>query len=126
MAKIVIVDDSTAELKLMETILTSSGAHTVIALNDPTVAEERILTEKPDLVMLDVVMPAKNGYEVLRGLKRNPSTKDIPVVLVSSKAADTDIRWGLRQGASEYVTKPYKPEQVLEAVQKVLAGKVTG
>ncbi|AFZ65849.1 response regulator [Deinococcus peraridilitoris] len=119
MAKIVIVDDSNADLKLMESILTS-GSHTVTALNDPTLAEERIASEKPDLVMLDVVMPAKNGYEVLRGLKRNPVTKDLPVVLVSSKAADTDVRWGLRQGASEYITKPYTAEQVLAAVRKVV------
>lgn len=118
MARIVIVDDSTADLKLMESILTG-GNHSVTTLNDPTLAEERIASERPDLVLLDVVMPAKNGYEVLRGLKRNPATKDVPVVLVSSKNAETDVRWGLRQGAREYVTKPYTPEQVLAAVRKV-------
>jgi len=125
MARIVIVDDSTADLKLMESILLS-GSHSVTALNDPTVAEDRIASEQPDLVMLDVVMPAKNGYEVLRGLRRNPATKDVPVVLVSSKTAETDIRWGLRQGASEYVGKPYTPEQVLAAVRKVIDAKVGG
>jgi len=119
MARIVIVDDSPADLKMMESILVS-GDHTVTALNDPTLAEEKIVSEKPDLVMLDVVMPVRNGYEVLRGIKRNPATKDIPVVLVSSKSAETDIRWGLRQGAAEYVTKPFTREQVLTAVAKVV------
>lgn len=119
MARIVIVDDSTADLKLMERILTAEQ-HSVTTLSDPTRAEETIAAERPDLVLLDVVMPAKNGYEVLRGLKRNPLTHGVPVVLVSSKSAETDVRWGLRQGASEYVTKPYSPEQVLSTVRKVV------
>ena len=119
MAKIVIVDDSPADLKMMESIL-RSGNHQVASINDPLMVEELVAAHKPDLLMLDVVMPERNGYEVLRLLKRNPQTKDVPVILVSSKGNETDVRWGLRQGAQSYVTKPYTAQQVLENVQKVL------
>lgn len=119
MARIVIIDDSSADLKFMETAL-KGGQHSVSSVQDPNLAEDRVASERPDLVMLDVVMPEKNGYEVLRALKRNDATKDIPVVMVSSKGAETDVRWGMRQGASEYVVKPYTAEQVLAAVRKVV------
>lgn len=119
MARIVVVDDSPADLKMMETILKGDN-HMVTTVNDPTLAEDKVVAEKPDVILLDVVMPARNGYEVLRGLKKNPATKDVPVVLVSSKNAETDVRWGLRQGASEYVTKPYTADQVLAAIRKVI------
>lgn len=119
MARIVILDDSNADIKLMESILTA-GQHVVTALTDPVGAEEHIASAKPDLVMLDIVMPTRNGYEVLRGIRRHPQLKDVPVVLVSSKATETDVRWGLRQGANEYVTKPYTSEQVLATVTKVV------
>ena len=119
MARIVIVDDSSADLKLMESIL-RSGNHQVSALSDPLTAEAVIAREKPDLVLLDVVMPLRNGYEVLRDLKRNSATSELPVILVSSKSNDTDVRWGMRQGARDYVIKPYTAEQVLASVQKVL------
>lgn len=119
MARILIVDDSPADLKLMESILTSAQ-HQVSALTDPNAVEARVEAERPDVVLLDVVMPDRNGYEVLRGLKRNTATKDLPVVLVSSKNAETDVRWGLRQGAVDYVTKPYTSEQVLAAVRKAI------
>lgn len=119
MARIFIVDDSVADLNLMTSIL-QSAQHSVSALNDASLAADQVATEQPDLILLDVVMPGKNGYEVLRQLKRNPSTQAIPVVLVSSKGADTDVRWGLRQGASAYVTKPYTAEHVLAAVTQVI------
>ena len=119
MAKIAIIDDAAADLKMMESIL-KSASHTVTAHNDPTGVENSIGADKPDLVMLDIVMPQRNGYEVLRALKRNPATKDVPVILVSSKAEDTDVRWGLRQGAAAYITKPYTPEGVLTTVREHL------
>ncbi|PYE56639.1 response regulator [Deinococcus yavapaiensis] len=122
MAKIVVVDDSNADLKLMESILVGDS-HTVTTLSNPVGAEEQIASQTPDLVLLDIVMPTRNGYEVLRGIKRNAVTKDVPVILVSSKSTDTDVRWGLRQGASEYVTKPYTAAQVLETISKVLSSK---
>lgn len=119
MAKILVADDSSADLALMESIL-RSGNHQVITVSDPTQVEPRAAAERPDLVLLDVVMPVQNGYEVLRALRKNAQTQGIKVVLVSSKGNDTDVRWGLRQGASEYVTKPYTPAQLLDSVRRVV------
>ncbi|WP_102126343.1 response regulator [Deinococcus planocerae] len=119
MAKILVADDSTADLALMESILRSE-AHQVITVSDPTEVEGRVAAERPDLVLLDVVMPGQNGYEVLRALRKNALTQGVKVVLVSSKGNDTDVRWGLRQGASEYVTKPYTPAQILDSVRRVV------
>ena len=102
MAHIAVIDDSQATLDMLGSIL-RSAQHTVTALTHGVGAEETIASLSPDLVLLDIVMPERNGYEVLRGLRRDPGTKDIPVILVSSKAEDTDVRWGLRQGAKAYV-----------------------
>ena len=72
--------------------------------------------ERPDLTLLDVVMPERNGYETLRALKKLPAYAGTKVVFVSSKGSDTDVKWGLRQGAVDYLVKPYTPEQVVTLV----------
>lgn len=119
MAKIALIDDSTATLDMLTSILQGAG-HSVQALSSGVGAEGLLAQDAPNLVLLDVVMPERNGYEVLRGLKRQPSTKNIPVIMVSSKGEDTDVRWGMRQGAADYVTKPFTTEAVLAAVSKQL------
>lgn len=119
MAKIALIDDSSATLDMLAAILQRAG-HSVQTLSSGVGAEAALASDSPNLVMLDVVMPERNGYEVLRGLKRQAATKDIPVIMVSSKGEDTDVRWGLRQGAADYVTKPFTPEAVLAAVSKQL------
>ena len=115
MAKITLIDDSQATIDMLAGILKGAN-HSVSSYTDATAVEDKVAADKPDLIMLDIVMPARNGYEVLRGLRRNAVTKDIPVILVSSKSEDTDIRWGKRQGAADYVTKPFTPESILSAV----------
>ena len=117
MPRVMIIDDSTAELKMMESILISKSYAVTPVLNGEG-AEEQIATNRPDIILLDVVMPGRNGYEILRALKRNPTSKDIPVIMVSSKGEDTDIAWGKRQGAVDYVTKPYTAETVLSVLKK--------
>lgn len=119
MAKIIAVDDSAADLKFAEAVLLK-GNHRVIALSDNDEVEERIATELPDLVLLDIVMPKRNGYELLRKIKRNDATKNIRVIMVSSKGQPTDIEWGKRQGADGYVIKPYTPEELLSTVGSLL------
>jgi twitching motility two-component system response regulator PilH len=119
MASIIHIDDSSADTSMMKSILASAG-HQVTSYNDPTAIEEKVAAAKPALVLLDIVMPQRNGYEVLRAIKRNLDTKDIPVVLVSSKSEETDVRWGLRQGASDYITKPYNAQMVLSKVKPFL------
>jgi len=117
MPRVMIIDDSTAELKMMESILISKSYAVTPVLNGEG-AEEQIAAARPDIILLDVVMPGRNGYEILRALKRNPTSKDIPVVMVSSKGEDTDIAWGKRQGAVDYVTKPYTADTVLSVLKK--------
>lgn len=119
MASIIHIDDSSSDTSMMKSILSSAG-HQVISYNDPTGVEEKVAAAKPALILLDIVMPQRNGYEVLRAIKRNAATKDIPVVLVSSKSEETDVRWGLRQGATDYITKPYNSQTVLSKLQSHL------
>jgi twitching motility two-component system response regulator PilH len=115
--KILICDDSIAEVKLMQTVLERAGYWSV-AINDSTQIERTIEIERPSLILLDVVMPQRNGFQVCRDLKANPEFGRIPVILVSSKDGDSDKFWGQQQGADGYVVKPYTPEQLLGAVQR--------
>lgn len=119
MAKILIVDDSPADLKFMEAALKVTS-HSVTALNDPAQVEAVADQLRPDLLLVDVVMPGRNGYEVVRGLRRQPGMETLKVVFVSSKGTETDVKWGLRQGADDYIVKPYTPEQVLGIVNRLI------
>ncbi|HLE42946.1 MAG TPA: response regulator [Methylomirabilota bacterium] len=117
MAKVMVVDDAYSDLKLMESILQSAG-HQVVSYADGAQLEERLLTEQPDVLLLDIVMPNRNGYEILRALKKDDRTRRTPVVLVTSKNQESDRLWGKRQGADEYVSKPFTPEQLLTVVRR--------
>lgn len=117
MAKILVIDDSAADTRFMLEALKGLG-HTVVTENSPTQAEARVEAEQPNLILLDVVMPERSGYEVLRGLKRLPNAGSFKVIFVSSKGGETDIKWGLRQGAVDYVIKPYTPDQVQAIVAR--------
>jgi CheY-like chemotaxis protein len=119
MSKVMVVDDAVSELKLMENILRAAG-HQVTCYDGADGLEERIADEQPDLLLLDIVMPKRNGYEALRGLRKDPRTKDTPVVFVSSKNQQSDRIWAKRQGAVEYLTKPFTPEQLLAVVRQSL------
>lgn len=115
MAKILIIDDSPADIRFMTEALRPTG-HTVVSITDSSKAEATMESERPDLTLLDVVMPERNGYETLRALKKLPAYASTKVVFVSSKGSDTDVKWGLRQGAVDYLVKPYTPEQVVTLV----------
>ncbi|UBV42081.1 response regulator [Deinococcus taeanensis] len=119
MAQILIVDDSPADLKFMEAALKGTS-HTVTSLTDPAQVEAVADQVRPDLLLVDVVMPGRNGYEVVRGLRRQPGMETLKVVFVSSKGNETDVKWGLRQGADDYIVKPYTPEQVLGVITRLL------
>ena len=118
MAKIIAVDDSMADLKLAESILVSAAHRVAMCINGEGV-EALIEQEKPDLILLDVVMPQRNGYEILRKLRRDPNSKDIPVCIISSKDQPTDIEWGKRQGATDYLPKPYSADALLNMVTRL-------
>ncbi len=117
MTKVMIIEDSRDDMQKLEAILKNKFYQVVTVLNGDG-AEASILAEKPDLIMLDIVMPQRNGYEILRSIKRDASSKAIPVIVVSSKGEDTDVAWGKRQGAVDYVIKPFTAETVLGVVSK--------
>ena len=116
MAKVTVIDDSQATLDMLSSVL-KQGNHAVSSFATAVGVEDKIKADKPDIILLDIVMPERNGYDVLRALKRSPDTKDIPVVLISSKSEETDIRWGKRQGAADYITKPFSPDAVNAAIK---------
>jgi twitching motility two-component system response regulator PilH len=117
MAKVMVVDDAYSDLKLMESILRSAG-HDVVSLSNGEKLEDQMQAEHPDVVLLDVVMPKRNGYEILRALRRDARTKATPIVLVSSKNQESDRLWGKKQGADEYLAKPFTSDELLSVVSR--------
>jgi twitching motility two-component system response regulator PilH len=115
--KILIIDDSPAEVKLMQGLLEREG-YWPVGLNDPTRVEETITAERPNVILLDVVMPERNGFQICRDLKGNAEFNTIPVILVTSKDTASDKYWGQQQGADGYVTKPFTREELLRAVRR--------
>ncbi|HNB71762.1 MAG: response regulator [Acidobacteria bacterium] len=120
MAKtILVVDDSPTQMKLMTTALQGKG-YKIITAVDGEEALEKANKEQPDLMLLDVILPKKNGFQVCRQLKTAPDTKAIKVILVTTKSQDTDRFWGLKQGADEYITKPFEDAELQRMVAKLL------
>ncbi len=119
MPKILVAEDSLTDAKYIESILNEKDYELVFA-KDGEEAENLIKNEDFDLVILDVVMPKKNGFQICRDIKKNEKTKDIPVILVTSKKEEADKYWGKMQGADEYVTKPFEPIDLLVAIKKCL------
>src|SRR5882672_5571060 len=117
MAKVMVVDDAQSDLKLMESILRGAG-HEVVSLTDGDKLEDQMQAEHPDVLLLDIVMPRRNGYEILRALRRDARTRTTPVVLVSSKNQESDRAWGKKQGADEYLSKPFTSDQLLSVVSR--------
>ena len=101
----------------MQSVLQKAGYWSV-AIGDPTRMEQTIDVERPSLILLDVVMPERNGFQACRELKGNAATRAIPVVIVSSKNTDSDKFWAQQQGADGYVIKPFTPAELLGAVQR--------
>ena len=119
MTKILIVDDSPAEVRLMQSLLDRAG-YSSVAIHDPMRLEQVIDVEKPSLILLDVVMPQRNGFQVCRDLKAHANYARIPVVLVTSKGTESDKFWGKQQGADGYVIKPFTGDDLLGAVRKLV------
>ena len=115
--KVLIVDDSPAQVKLIRGFLEHEG-YQPVGLNDPRRVEETIHTVRPSVILLDVVMPERNGFQVCRELKGNIKFNAIPVILVTSKNTASDRYWGQQQGADGYVTKPFTRDELLRAVRR--------
>jgi DNA-binding response OmpR family regulator len=118
MKKVLIVDDSQAEVRLIQSFLQQGGFHSV-GISDPTKIEETIEEERPNVILLDVVMPQRNGFQACRELKSQDLYAKIPVILVTSRSTPSDRYWGEQQGANGYVAKPFTPEELLDAVKRL-------
>jgi twitching motility two-component system response regulator PilH len=113
--KILVVDDSPTERFFVVDLLTKKGYQAITAESgEEGIAKAK--AEKPDLILMDVVMPGLNGYQATRTLTRDDDTKDIPVIICTTKGQETDKIWGLRQGALDYMVKPINIEELLQKI----------
>ena len=119
MARILIVDDSPSQLLGMKRIVEKLG-HEAITAEDGAAGVEAAKASLPDLILMDVVMPNLNGFQATRAISKEPSTAQIPVVLVTTKDQETDKVWGMRQGAKAYITKPFTENQLVEIINSLL------
>jgi twitching motility two-component system response regulator PilH len=112
---ILVVDDSPTDRQHLTDVLTKSGYHVATAA-DAADAFAKVKQLKPDLVLMDIVMPGQNGFQATRTLTRDDATKHIPVIICTSKDQETDRVWGLRQGARDYVVKPIDVNDLLAKI----------
>ncbi len=111
--KILIVDDSPTDMKRITLLLKNKG-YIISTATDGERALDIVLKDKPDLVLLDVILPKKNGFQVCREVKTDPEIKDVKIILVTSKGQATDKVWGLKQGADGYLTKPFEDQELVK------------
>jgi twitching motility two-component system response regulator PilH len=113
--RILIVDDSPTERYYLTDILVKNGFTVTIAESGEQ-ALERIKADKPELILMDVVMPGANGFQVTRSIARDPDLQNVPVIICSSKNQETDRIWGIRQGAKDYLVKPVDAAELLAKI----------
>jgi twitching motility two-component system response regulator PilH len=121
MAQILIVDDSPTEIHVLSTILEKLG-HTIVTATNGEEGIAQAKAAKPDLILMDVVMPGMNGFQATRQISKDEETAHIPIIIVTTKDQETDRVWGLRQGAKDYLTKPVDEATLVEKVGALLAG----
>jgi twitching motility two-component system response regulator PilH len=116
---VLVVEDSPPQREMITNLLKENGMEVTTA-NDGVEALEQIKGFRPDIVVMDIVMPRMNGYELCRHLKRDPQTKEVPVVMCSTKGEDFDRHWGMKQGADAYIAKPFQPQELIGTVKQLL------
>jgi twitching motility two-component system response regulator PilH len=117
MARVLVVEDAPEVIAFIAGVLRPAG-HEVLAAQDGLDLEARIEKQRPDLVLLDIVLPERNGFQILRALRRAEGTRALPIVVVSSKQEATDIEWAMMQGATAYLTKPFTADSLLSLVAR--------
>jgi twitching motility two-component system response regulator PilH len=117
---VLIVDDSPTEVHVLRSALEENGYATLCA-EDGDKGVELARERKPDLILMDVVMPGLSGYQATRRLHKDPATAEIPVIMVTTKSHETDRIWGMRQGAVDYIVKPVDPVELVERARAALA-----
>jgi twitching motility two-component system response regulator PilH len=115
MSKVLLVEDNPSQMELICGYL-RDGGHVVIRITNAKEALNKALEQKPDIVVTDVVMPGMSGFELCRRLKGHPATAKLPIVICSSKDQEIDRLWGMKQGASAYLVKPFSREQLIRAI----------
>ena len=113
---VLIVDDSRTELMFLTEVL-QKNAMSVRTAQSAEEAFKRLAEEKPDLILMDVVMPGQNGYQLTRSISRTPEYSAIPIIMCTSKSLETDRVWGMRQGAKDYITKPVDPAELIAKIR---------
>lgn len=114
--KVLIVDDSKTELMFMTNLLQKNGM-SVRTAEGADEALRRLAEETPDLILMDVVMPGQNGFQLTRSISRTPEYAGIPIIMCTSKSLETDRVWGMRQGARDYITKPVDAAELLVKIK---------
>ena len=114
--KILLVDDSKTELHYLSDLLGKRG-YTVRCAENGEEAMRRLGEEKPDLILMDVVMPGQNGFQLTRSITRDPRFAGVPVIMCTSKNQETDKVWGMRQGARDYIVKPVNADELVAKIQ---------
>lgn len=122
MADILIVEDEPSILSSLEFILKHAG-WTIESLTDGESALQRLSSELPKAIVLDVMLPRRSGFEVLKEIRTNPRTSDLPVLVLTAKGQQQDRRTATELGASEFITKPYSNAEVVEAIRRLLSAE---
>lgn len=118
-SKILVVEDSPTYLRKIADFLQGLEYEVITAI-DGEDALEKAVQENPSLIVLDVILPKKNGFQVCRQLKTSPATRNIKILMITSKSQDSDRFWGLKQGADDYMTKPYNDDELLSNIEHLL------
>ena len=121
MARVLIVDDSPTEIHVLKGILEKNG-HSVTTAGDGEEGIKKAKDERPEIILMDVVMPGLNGFQATRALTKDPDTQHIPIIIVTTKDQETDRVWGLRQGAKDYITKPVNEAELQAKMSTALSG----
>jgi len=119
MSTVLVVEDSITQRELISDLLKGTGLNVIVAI-DGQDAIDQLNRISPDVVVLDIVMPRMNGYEVCRRIKSDPKTQNVPVVMCSSKGEEFDRYWGMKQGADAYIAKPFQPTELIGTVKQLL------
>ena len=114
--KVLLVDDSKTELHFVSGLLTRSG-YSVRTAENGDEALRRLAEETPDLILMDVVMPGQNGFQLTRSITRDPRWSEVPVIMCTSKNQETDKVWGMRQGARDYIVKPVNGDELVAKIK---------
>lgn len=116
MSTILVVEDTMTQAEIITGSLKNAGFTTILAMSGDE-ARAKISQQKPSAIVLDVVLPNESGFELCRDLKDKPETKDIPIILCSTKSGEMDKFWGMKQGASAYLTKPVDVAELIRTIK---------